>query len=237
MTADIEIPDGFISGSNDSHQLRLLKYDIGDLFISKIGESLPEKREMYNSTFQHTSRVALNVADLYQRLGQASDEIVYAAAICHDIGRLRSMPQNWALGRDKWIKYKDDHHAEFSGEECVPHLEKARYGKNAIELIRYVIVSHEDESVSANSPLQFRLIQAADKLDKLGKDGVNILFTNRRLIYPHWDDSKRLYDVEKVMKRTYEEVKRLGLVPEYIEAKYNEGNAEVQLLRENITKN
>ena len=244
---EIFVADGFRERSRDSKELSSIK-NISHGFFQGAMYLCDEKyRSWIESTYNHTSRVVLNEMYLFLELrrmftelekGNEVDEEIFeplvAAGLLHDIGRLMGMPSDWDKSPDDWYKHKDQNHHIISSESCTPYLEDAGYREPQISKIKSIILAHDDDELTCSSPVENRIMQVGDKMDKMGTYGVNRLFSNRKFMYPDWTDKQRLDDVRKVTEKAKNRCIELDIVPHHIEEKYSEGIERVDELLKSI---
>jgi hypothetical protein len=203
-----------------SEQLLKLENLVDDFFQKALASTEDQnKKNWINSTYNHTFRVIENVKEIYQELDQELDEKVYAAALCHDIGRLRDKPADWDRSPGEWFQHNNDYHHIFSGEDCFQLLKSAWYDHGSIKEIQDIVVMHGDDSVNNESDLKYRVLQLADKLDKFNADGVKRIYKSRGMM----KRGERISEVKRIMEFGLEKAQSYGICEKLVQRKYDQG--------------
>ncbi|HOE63840.1 MAG TPA: HD domain-containing protein [Candidatus Sumerlaeota bacterium] len=108
--------------------------------------------------FSHTQRV-LNLCMHIGRSEGADLEILYAAALLHDIARKEADEQNQC-------------HAELSSLKAAPILEQAGFPPEKRDDVLHCIATHRFRSDNPPATLEAKVLYDADKLDAIGAIGV-----------------------------------------------------------------
>lgn len=122
-----------------------------------------EARKAFHSAppthdFSHTTRV-LNMCFAIGRKEGADLEILYAAALLHDIARF----DGDSLGKC---------HAELSARKARTILEKARFPLEKRKNVIHCIAAHRFRSDSPPRTLEAKILYDCDKLDAIGAIGI-----------------------------------------------------------------
>ncbi len=215
--------EGFLVREGDSTELGNLKKIIHQ-FYSGVGERAQSQQTsaFVSSTLNHTSRVAVNLLSLYKELDEEPDENVYAAALCHDIGRMRKKPF-WKKQR-YWNQTVNENHAKFSEKDCKEYLSKAGYSEIAIAYIASLAGNHDNLNVDKGFGMSYVLLQIADLMDKFSPAAVARLAGNRKSW--GWSKNEIIEGVKEVMKKGYEKATRFSVARDYLDHLYQAGKEE-----------
>ncbi len=108
--------------------------------------------------FTHTERV-LNLCMRIGRQEGADIEVLYAAALLHDIARTEADVSGTC-------------HAELSAEKALPILKEAGFPPGKVDAVIHCIATHRFRSDNPPQTLEAKILYDADKLDAIGAIGV-----------------------------------------------------------------
>ena len=220
---------GFANNPGYSANLNSLAGLAFRFFEERIDSLPPEKAKMPTSTYNHTSRVCMNVQLIYGMMGANLegnfhvDEEVYAAALCHDFGRLRQLPDG--RGPEEWRIFRNEFHHVFSAEDCLDVLMKSGYDSASIKKISAIVYCHGDDIYSLSLPLENKVMKVADKLDKMGATGVQRMLFNRGT--RNIPFAEALQDAERTMDKNYVQCLEMCFLVEQVTAQYLRGKEEI----------
>lgn len=131
-------------------------------------KSLVEKELMQNSghSMCHIDRVLKNAMSIASEYSDVDIEILQAAAILHDIARVKEDLDNTG---------KIDH-AEIGAEIAEKVLKNLNFPENKIPKVKHCIKAHRARSTDIPQSLEARILFDADKLDLLGSVGLARIF-------------------------------------------------------------
>ena len=138
---------------------------------AKYKDNMPKVADLAASTKAHTERVAENVFRIYKIIGQEPSELVCVSALLHDTGRLAN-------------EGNDENHHVYSAEMVGGFLGDG-YDDESVKAVKELVYGHNDMNetgrlkVTQDSPLELKVLCAADKLDRLGAKGAKRLYDNR----------------------------------------------------------
>lgn len=188
--------------------------------IFELYENVSSRGWFGRTTYEHTSRVVSNVMDVYARRGETVNEEVYAAALCHDTGKFF----------EECRSSKEDNHGLVSAMKCERYLREAGYDDQAIDSIKRIIISHNDDVYRPDIPFDERVIKYADKLDRLGKTGLNRLYENRK--NSKMSQEEIMHDIERIMTNAYRNCTILDVDSDLVKELYEEGIAALEEMKE-----
>lgn len=108
----------------------------------------------------HVCRVVNYAAQIAEKTGDADFDVVIAAALLHDIGRMEEQ-------RDKNIC-----HAEVGSKKAKEYLLSNGYSENFALHVSQCILSHRHKKGILPESIEARIVYDADKLDLIGNVGV-----------------------------------------------------------------
>ena len=139
---------------------------MNDSFFEELNKNIQKFFEKGGShSFDHTQRV-YNLSLKIAKDENADIDIVRAAALLHDISRLKE--------DNKEIKC----HAEDGGEIARQILEKTDFPKDKIDKVSYCIKIHRHSSNITPETKEAAILQDADRLDALGAITIGRMFSS-----------------------------------------------------------
>jgi uncharacterized protein len=132
--------------------------------MQRIQSLIPLVKSYYNSDdpahdWAHIGRVAATAQKLCEG-EQVNVECVLAGVYCHD---LVNLPKNHP---------ERSHASTLAANEAEPHLVKAGFSADEIQIIRKAIIEHSFSKGLKPSSLEAAIVQDADRLDALGAIGI-----------------------------------------------------------------
>jgi len=208
-----------------SERMKSLQSEIFDLYnnVASSQSEHPKIRSYAKATDEHTRRVIGNIIIACRLMGCPLSDVLYASAACHDIGRMKKKPADFQGDDNAWRTYRDNNHHTVSAEDCVEPLARNNFTEYEIGRISSLVEYHGID-IEKDADIEVRMLQIADKLDRLGVDGAKRLYDNRRNRGLSHDDSKS--DAAATMKEAYQYLYNLGLSSRlsiYVKQKYEEG--------------
>jgi hypothetical protein len=217
-----------------SDRIERLQNEIVNFYnpIASSSSEHPVRRYSAKTISEHTSRVFNNIDIVCSLTGYSSSDRLYASALCHDMGRLMEKPESFEGSEMDWVRYRDSNHSKLSAKDCVNRLKKTDFSKDEISDIFTLVESHEVK-MERWTGTETDILRVADRLDRLGKDGVVRLYENRRDLLKSSHEESLCGTVE-TMEEAHRYLIGLGLPSElskYVEEKYEESKKVLEQLR------
>ncbi|MCF7861508.1 HD domain-containing protein [Candidatus Woesearchaeota archaeon] len=174
------------------------------------------------STFDHQCRVYENLQEISTHIeqeGHVLDDILFAAAMHHDIGRFRQKPIGWHGSDGEWRSEANANHPKYSAELVGLLLANNGFDTEELSEISSIIAKHS--SYDSNATPNQKYLMLADAVDKFSGYAPQRLDTNRlgRIKNP----LERMVDIYEVMMYGFNKARSLDILVPYIDGKRKEG--------------
>lgn len=206
-------------GYKTASDLGSLWSNINNLYHNIRPQSVYEKHILETNGIGHVTNVVNNVKLLYGILNKEPSEEALAAAMCHDLGYLIHL---FDASQDyRNVDIGENHHI-YSARIVETYLKNFGFSESQISRIAGIVIAH-DEGPSYGTEEE-NIVFIADKLTRLGEGGLERICASRGYNPSNIKKALEILDeVEKIMGRTYADLKELGIASEYIEKEYIEG--------------